>query len=101
MPKVNMGDWVGWDPPGVTVLSNSGHDSPDGEDRDAEHRGTLGFPLTASEQSLQAGDGRAVDQRRQAGSEDDAAELPPVPIERGAAVAAGKSIRSHQGRRGV
>src|SRR5215472_7714079 len=34
----------------------------------------------------QAGDGRAVDQGRQAGGEDDAAELPPVPLERGAAL---------------
>ena len=32
-------------------------------------------------------DGRAVDQERQAGCEDDAAELPPVPVQRGAAVA--------------
>ena len=35
----------------------------------------------------QAGHGRAVDQGRQAGGEDDAAELPPFPVERGAAVA--------------
>ena len=35
----------------------------------------------------QAGHGRAVDQGRQAGSEDDAAQLSPVPVERGPAVA--------------
>jgi hypothetical protein len=35
----------------------------------------------------QAGHGRAVDQGGQAGGKDDAAELPPVPVERGAAVA--------------
>ena len=35
----------------------------------------------------QAGDSRAVDQGRQAGGEDDPAELPPVPLQRGAAVA--------------
>ena len=35
----------------------------------------------------QARDGGAVDQGRQAGGEDDAAELPSVPVERGAAVA--------------
>ena len=35
----------------------------------------------------QAGDSGAVDQRRKASSEDDAAQLSPVPVERGAAVA--------------
>src|ERR1035441_9209041 len=35
----------------------------------------------------QAGDGGAVDQRRQAGGQDDAAELPPVPVEGSAAMA--------------
>jgi len=35
----------------------------------------------------QPGDGGTVDQRRQAGGEDDAAELPPVPVKRGAALA--------------
>ncbi len=35
----------------------------------------------------QARDGRAVDQGRQAGSKDDTVELPPVSVERGAAVA--------------
>ena len=35
----------------------------------------------------QAGDGGTVDQRSQAGGEDDAAELPPVPFQRGTAVA--------------
>jgi len=35
----------------------------------------------------QARDGRAMDQGRQAGGEDDPAELPPVPVQRGALVA--------------
>jgi len=35
----------------------------------------------------QARDSRAVDQGRQAGGEDDAAQLPQVPVERGSAVA--------------
>ncbi|MGB7723564.1 MAG: IS1380 family transposase, partial [Bryobacteraceae bacterium] len=34
----------------------------------------------------QAGDGGTMDQRRQAGGEDDSVELPPVPFQRGAAV---------------
>jgi hypothetical protein len=55
--------------------------SPDGPDRDAEHPGTLGLALTASEQSPQVGDDRAVHQRRQADGEGDAAELPSVPVE--------------------
>src|ERR1019366_4691022 len=35
----------------------------------------------------QAEDGGAVDQGRQTGGEDDAAELPPVPVQRGTALA--------------
>ncbi len=43
-------------------------------------------PAESSGRSVlqQTGHGRAVDQRRQAGSEDDAAELSSVPVERGA-----------------
>jgi len=41
----------------------------------------------------QAGNGRAVDQRGQAGSEDDAAELPSIPVKRGAALVERNCLR--------
>ena len=44
----------------------------------------------------QAGDGGAVDQRRQAGGEDDAAELPPLPVQRGAAHAQRDRLQPRQ-----
>jgi hypothetical protein len=44
----------------------------------------------------QAGHGRAVDQRGEASGEDDPAELPPIPVERGAAMAERDRIQPGQ-----
>ncbi len=76
-------------PPPLTphpARGTSRHDTPNGTRRGRSRKNPPSKQVILSA-SPQGRDRRAVDQRRQAGRQDDAPELPSVPVQRGAALA--------------